>query len=450
MSDSPIDTPILDLIANPDDDALRAALNDVHPFDVAQAVEELENAEIWAFLRRLGDPLNADVFSHLDLDHQAELVQEHAPEETAPLLERMAPDDRVDVLQAIDDELRERILARMTVSQRRVTERLAGYEEGTAGGVMSPEFAALPADLTVAEAIGLLRLQAPRKETIYDIFVIDDASRLIGVVGLKDLILASPKDRISEIMRAEVISIRADEDRNEAARKIREYDLLTLPVVQGDNRLVGLVTVDDVLDVTEEEATTDFHRMASVGNIQTDLLGASMSLLYRKRIPWLLVLVLMNVFSGAGIAYFEDTIAAAVALVFFLPLLIDSGGNAGSQSATLVVRSLATGETVLRDWLRLLRREVLIAGALGLTMGLAVSMLGFLRAGPDIALVVAVTMVLVVIVGSLIGMSLPFILTRLKMDPATASAPLVTSLADICGVLIYFSIATWWLGLQAA
>lgn len=450
MSDiKQFDVPVLELLANPDDGALRAACADAHPYDLAQAVEPLENEQIWEFLRRLGSPRNAEVFSHLDLDHQADLLATHDPRETTPLLERMAPDDRVDVLQQIEPELRERVLALMTDTQRRVTEKLARYEEGTVGAVMSPDFAALPEDLTAAEAIELLRLQAPRKETIYYVFVIDNMNRLIGVVGLRDLILASANTPVSEIMATEVICANASDDQSEAARKIKEYDLLALPVVQ-DGRLLGVVTVDDVLDVEEEEATSDFHKMASVGKIEISPTDASIGLLYRKRLPWLMVLVLMNIVSGAGIAMYESTIEAAVVLVFFLPVLIGSGGNAGAQSATLMVRALATGDAAMRDWLRLLGKELLVAVSMGATMGLAVSIIGAYRGGADIAIVVAATMLAIVMTGSLIGMSLPFILTKLRMDPASASAPLVTSIADICGVLIYFSIATWWLGLGGA
>jgi magnesium transporter len=209
--------------------------------------------------------------------------------------------------------------------------------------------------------------------------------------------------------------------------------------------LIGIVTVDDVLDVAEEEATEDFHRVGSVGPIRTSLRDAAILFLYQRRVGWLLALVFMNIFSGAGIAAFEETIAATVALVFFLPLLIDSGGNAGSQSATLMVRALATGDVKGSDWLRLLARELRVALLLGVTMAVAVSAVAFFRA-PEVVVVVATTMTIIVLVGSLIGMSLPFVLTRFGYDPATASAPLITSLADISGVLIYFSIASWYLG----
>jgi len=226
------------------------------------------------------------------------------------------------------------------------------------------------------------------------------------------------------------------------ARRISRYDVLAMPVVDAQNRIVGIVTHDDAMDVLQEEATEDFHRVGSVGDLDRSVRGASIGLLYRKRIGWLILLVFGNLLSGAGIHYYEDTIASVVALVFFLPLLIGSSGNAGAQAATLMVRALATGDVMLKDWGRMLGREVLIALLLGLTMALAVSTIGWYRGGTGVAVSVALTMVLVVIVGSLIGMSLPFVLSRLKLDPATASAPLVTTLADAAGVFIYFGVAT--------
>jgi magnesium transporter len=243
-----------------------------------------------------------------------------------------------------------------------------------------------------------------------------------------------------------VASVAATADREDALEVIRRYDAVAVPVVDSDGVLIGIVTVDDMFDVAEAEATEDFHRVGSVGPLRTRLRDASIAFLYSKRVGWLLALVFMNIFSGAGIAAFEETIAAVVSLVYFLPLLIDSGGNAGSQSATLMVRALATGDVKMADWLRLLGRELSVALLLGLTMAVGVAAIAYFRA-PEVLIVVPATMVLIVTVGSLIGMSLPFVLTRLGLDPATASAPLITSLADISGVLIYFSIATWYFGL---
>ncbi|CAM2752333.1 magnesium transporter [Vibrio ordalii] len=235
--------------------------------------------------------------------------------------------------------------------------------------------------------------------------------------------------------------VRADEDQECAAQAISKYDLLAVPVFDEQFRLVGIVTYDDAMDVAEQQADMDFHKVAAVG-FTGNLKEASVWLMYKKRVFWLVLLVFGNLFSGAGIAYFEETIQTYVALVFFLPLLIDSGGNAGSQSATLMVRALATGEVVMKDWLSMLVRELGIAALLGATMAIAVSLLGFWRGGSDIAFVVAVTMQIVVIIGCIVGMLLPFILNKFKLDPASASAPLITTIADSIGVIIYFSVAT--------
>ncbi|HLS02350.1 MAG TPA: magnesium transporter, partial [Beutenbergiaceae bacterium] len=261
-------------------------------------------------------------------------------------------------------------------------------------------------------------------------------------ISLKRLVLEDPSRKVEELVTGEPVSIFASEDRTEAVRLIQHYDITALPVVDANGAMLGVVTVDDIMDVAEEETTEDFHKIGGVGAVGLSLRDARPSLLYRKRVGWLVLLVFMNVFGGAGIAYFEKTIEAVIVLVFFLPLIVDSGGNAGSQSATLMVRALATGDVHARDWLKLWGKELGVSIALGITMGAAVWWLGLWRGGADVAMVVSLSMTIVVIVGSMIGMLLPFVLTRMNMDPATASAPLITSIADICGILIYFSIAT--------
>jgi magnesium transporter len=316
---------------------------------------------------------------------------------------------------------------------------------------MTSDYAILPRNISAQDAIARLRREAPDKETIYEAYVVDDQRRLIGGVSLRDLLVADDDTPVSEIMRKDVPFARVEDSGEEVAQKIARYDVLALPIVNGGNMLVGIVTADDAMDVQVEEATRDFHKIGGLQEglgheagmpLVANLKDASIWVLYRMRIFWLVLLVFGNIFSGAGIAHFEDTIATYVALVFFLPLLIDSGGNAGSQAATLMVRGLATADVKLRDWTSMIGKEVLVAGLLGLSMAVAVSAIGIIRGGPEIAVVVSLSMVLIVLVGSTIGMSLPFILSRLKVDPAAASAPLVTSIADAAGVLIYFAIAT--------
>ena len=332
-------------------------------------------------------------------------------------------------------------LPALTQVEREDIRRLASYPHNTAGAIMTSDHAVLTGKLSASEALQKLRQEALDQETIYRTYVIDADRRLLGSVRLQDLFLAPAKARISDVMERNTHAVTVTDDREEVAQRVARYDLLALPVVDAEGRLVGIVTHDDALDVMQEEATEDFHRVGA-SNLVRNMRDASVFMLCRARIVWLLLLVFGNIFSGAGIAYFEDTITAYVALVFFLPLLIDSGGNAGSQSATLMVRSLATGEVQIKDWSWMIGREVMVAALMGLSMALAVSVIGIFRAGPEIAVVVATSMILIVIVGSVIGMLLPFVLTKLNLDPATASAPLVTSIADAAGVLIYFAIAT--------
>jgi magnesium transporter len=241
------------------------------------------------------------------------------------------------------------------------------------------------------------------------------------------------------------VSVTAFAESEEAVRVIRRYDQVALPVLDSAGVLVGIVTVDDLLDVAEAEATEDFHRVGSVEPILTPMLETPISILYRRRIGWLLILVLMNLFTVSVLSRYENAFETITGLILFLPLMMGSAGNVGSQSATLMVRALATGDVRTSDWLQLLLREMGVAVALGLTMAVAAMVPGFVFARPDVVVVVVLTMIVVVIIGSAIGMSLPFLLNRLNLDPATASAPLVTSIADITGVLVYFSIATWYL-----
>ncbi|WP_290652763.1 magnesium transporter, partial [Aquisalimonas sp.] len=299
----------------------------------------------------------------------------------------------------------------------------------------------------VEQALNHVRSRSQAGETLNIVFVTDVRGALLGQVRLRDFVLGRPDRRIEEVMNDDPVKVVASEDREEAARLMKHYDLEVLPVVDNSGILLGIVTVDDVIDVVEEEATEDFHKMGSVGALNLSLREARPSLLYRKRVGWLVLLVFANVFGGTAIAYFEETIEAVIALVFFLPLIVDSGGNAGSQSATLMVRALATGDVRMKDWLRLWGKELGVAIGLGLTMGVAVSVLGLWRGGMELAMIVSLAMVCVVVMGSMIGMLLPFILARFNLDPATASSPLITSIADFFGIVIYFSIATLFLTL---
>lgn len=425
-----------------DAEAVQALLRDGHAADLGDHLAALAPAEAARLLLTLPVRRQAELFGYLPPPAHTAVAAALPRGDLARLVSAMSHDERADLFKDLAEHDRESLLPALAQAEREDIRRLAAYAEGTVGSVMTSDYATLPPDLTAREALERLRHEAPDRETIYDSYVLDDERRLLGVVSLRQIVLANAQARVADLMRRDPVCARIDEPREAAATSIARYDLLALPVLDGEDRLVGIVTADDAMDVQQQEATEDFHRVGTVSPLVAGVKSAGIWLMYRARIAWLLVLVFGNLFSGAGIAAFEDTIQAHLALLFFLPLLIGSGGNAGSQAATLMVRALATGDVHLSDWGRMVGREAAVAGLLGLTMSLAISMVGVMRAGPEVALVVSLAMVLIVLVGSLVGMSLPFVLARLHVDPATASAPLVTSIADASGVLIYFAIAT--------
>lgn len=426
---------------------VREELEDVHPADYAAALTVFSPTDLWTLLTVLPRAEQAEVFGYLPAEVQVNLAITISRRKLSPIIRQMSSDERADLFNRLTDEQQEALLPALAQAEREDLLRLTSYEEGTAGAIMSSDYAILSPDLTVREALEVLRREAPDKETIYSAYVVDKVRKLIGVVSLRDLILAPGNMRVYEIMNHDPIWAAVDTPQEEIASMISKYDLLALPILNTDDQMVGIVTYDDAMDVVAEEVTEDFHKTATIGKLEIGVKEASIGLLYRKRIVWLVILIFGNIFSGAGMTYYENTIAAHLSLLFFLPLLIGSSGNAGAQSGTLMVRALATGEINLRDWGYMLGKECLVAGLLGLTMAAAVVGLGWWRGGYEIAFVVSLTMMLVVLVGSLIGLSLPFLLSRFNLDPATASGPLITSIADVAGVVLYFAIATWYLGM---
>ena len=423
-------------------EAVQLFVQSAHAIDLAAWLSELALEEAWTHLASLPLSRRAEVFGYLSLGLQADLAGAIAPGELAELVTEMDADDRADLYNELSPPEQQQLLSDLPRAERDDIRQLAGHEEGTAGAIMTTDYATLGAAMTVREAIAELRRAAPDKETIYRSYILDDKGRLIGAIRLHQLILAADDQVIGDLMDPAPLSVSPDTSQEDVARMIARYDILALAVVDDAGRLVGIVTHDDATDALRDETTEDFQKISTVLPFSQSLRDAGIGMLYSRRIVWLALLVFGNLFSGAGIAYFEEVILAYVALVFFLPLLIDSSGNAGAQSATLMVRALATGDVALKDWRDLIVRELAVAAMLGATMALVVVPLGAWRGGPEIALVVGTTMFLVVIVGSLVGMSLPFLLSRLKLDPATASGPLVTTISDGVGVLVYFSIAT--------
>ena len=415
--------------------------------DIAEAMSQLdEPEERQKILTTLPEERRTDTFAYLSLGLQREVLASLDNKEARRILHELVPDDRTAFLENLDPEELEGFLKLLEPQDLKQSLKLLGYPEESIGRLMTPRFVSVRPEWTVARALDHIRHEAHRGETINFVFVTDERGRLLDAIKLKDFILARQDARVQKLMDEEFYSVQASADREEAVQVIQHYDINTLAVTDKNGMLLGIVTVDDIMDVAQEEFTEDFHKLGATGSVNVSIREASAGFLYRKRIGWLMILVLVNLVSGIAIGLFEAAIEAVVALVFFLPLIIASSGNAGSQSATLMVRALATGDVEAKDWLWLWGKEFTVALALGVTMGLAVSLIGMWRGGPtlgtELAMVVGLAMLAVVIMGAMLGMLLPFILERLDMDPATASTPLITSVADVVGILIYFSIAS--------
>jgi magnesium transporter len=392
-----------------------------------------------------------DFFLGLSARDQAELLLALPREERRSWIRLLAPDDAADVVQAAPEE-REGLLALLDDVTRKEVIALLAYAEDEAGGLMNPRFARIRPDMTVDEAITYLRRQArDRAETIYYTYVLDEEQRLLGVASFRDLFAAAPGTRVRDVMRADVVSVSEDMDQEAVSRVFADHDLSAIPVVDAQGRMKGIVTVDDIVDVVEEEATEDIQKFGGVEALGEPYLEVSFSSMLRKRAGWLAALFLGEMLTATAMARFEEEIARAVVLATFLPLIISSGGNSGSQASTLVVRAMALGEVRLRDWWRVAGREVRTGLALGLTLGL----IGLLRIvawqqvgqvyGEHyllVAVTVSVSLLGVVTVGTLAGSLLPFLLRRAGLDPASASAPFVATLVDVSGVVLYFAVAS--------
>jgi magnesium transporter len=392
-----------------------------------------------------------DVFLGLRTREQVELLLALPTDERRLWVRLLAPDDAADLIQEAPPGERDSLLAQLKVPMRREVTALLAYAEDVAGGLMSPRFARLRPEMPVDEAIAYLRLQADHVETIYYAYALDADQRLRGVVTFRSLV-AAPKTRtVRDIMRTDFVAVSEDMDQEAVAVLFAEYQVLALPVVDAQGHMKGIVTLDDIVAVVEEEASEDIHKLGGMEALDAPYLHTRFDRMVKKRAGWLAALFLGEMLTATAMGYFEEEIARAVVLALFIPLIISSGGNSGSQATTLVIRSMALGEIRLRDWWRVIRRELGAGLALGTVLG-AIGMArillwqAFSRSYGDhylpIALTVACSLIGVVLFGTLAGSMLPFLLRRLGLDPASASAPFVATLVDVTGLVIYFTVAS--------
>jgi len=431
-----------DLIAAKDWLAIKEALNDVPAVDIADLLEDLDTQVAVVIFRLLKKSKAADVFTNLSSSKGVDMLEVFTRQQLSDVMNNLEPDERVALMEELPGHLTQHVLNSMKPENQTLVQRLLGYPPESVGRLMTTNYVKIRKDWTIDESFAHIRKYGRSAETVNVIYVVNEQEKLIDDLRLNQLIVAHPDSKIEDIMDESFESLSAFDDQEYAVDMLSKYDRVAMPVVDSDGVLIGIVTIDDVIDIAREEATEDFHKGAAIAPLKASYLETKIWSLFTKRISWLLILVIVNLLSSGVIEYFEEILASAIALAFFIPLLIDSGGNTGAQSATIMVRAIAVGDVKLSHWLRVASKEILVGLLLGLAMGFASGGLGLFRGGWEIGLIVGLSMIGIVVVANLIGTVLPFILTKFKIDPAVASSPLITTVADISGLIIYFSIAS--------
>ena len=420
-------------------------LADLDAADLAELINQLTLAEAAAVVSLLPVPRAIEIFDQPTMRRRAAVLEQLDPQRAAQILEGLSADERTDIIQRMSAHERHRVLPKLSAEMRKELEGLLQYPAHTAGGNMTTEFVRLNPSMSVAEALKHIRSVAREKESIYACYVMEPGSgRLLGAVSLRDLVMADLEKPITEVMRRKPITVNALDDQEAVAKKIAKYNLLAVPVLEKDGSVVGFVTVDDVIDVLVEEQTEDLLRMAGVepGALDKPYFDNPILRVVRKRIGWLLLLFVAEMFTGTVLRHYESELAAVVALSFFIPLLIGTGGNAGSQTVTTIIRSIALGEIRLRQFGRVLAREM----SIGVMIGVLVGTVAFFRTllwgqHTPMAFTVAITVLVICTWSTTVGSLIPIVAERFGVDPAVLSAPLITTLVDATGLIIYFSIA---------
>jgi magnesium transporter len=447
---TPVQERIRERLAVMDEGELRAALEELQPFDLAELLREREEREDEQ-IRLLGaaaPELAAGALEHLDHQDQYRLLDHLDESVSQALLTAMSSDALSDLIGVVHPRRARELLRRLPEEQRAEVRRLLEFPENTAGGRMTVDYLEAQQHWTAAQVLAHFRKVGREVELANYVYVVDSAGRLAGVASMRDVLLSAPETLVSEIMYTQVVSVRADADQEEAARLLQQYDFVALPVVDAAGRIVGVITIDDIVDVIEEEATEDIQILGGLAPLDEPYLDLSLARLFRKRIGWLLLLFLAASFTTSILRHHEGLLDQVVALAFFVPLLIGTGGNTGAQASTLVIRAMALGEVTLVDFLRVLWREIRIGLALGGAMAIVAFALARVVDLPlDLGLTVAATVILIVIVASVLGAGFPLIGRRFGLDPAVFSAPLITTIVDATGLLIYFQVARIIMGL---
>ena len=452
MQASAVTVPELEALLNAHDfNAIRKLTKNWAADDLADFMEPLPAEREAVVFRLLPREQAAMVFSYLPVERQEELLKAMANEEVSGMLNAMSDDDRTDLLEELPAEVTQKLLNLLSQEERAIASKLLGYDEDSVGRLMSPHFVRIRSHWTIAHALDHIRRYGQDSETMSMIYVIDNDGKLIDDLRIRQILLAQPDAHVSDLMDSRFSALKATDNRESAVAVFKDTDLTALPVTDTGDVLIGIVTVDDILDVAEQEATEDIQKMGGSEALDEPYMKIALTSMVRKRATWLVILFLSEMLTATAMGTFENEIAKAVVLSIFVPLVISSGGNSGSQASTLIIRAMALGEVTLRDWWRVMRREFLS----GLSLGTILGAIGFVRItawalifksyGEHwllLALTVGLSLVGIVLWGSLSGSMLPFVLRRFGLDPATSSAPFVATLVDVSGLIIYFSVAS--------
>ena len=424
-------------------------LSQMNVVDIAYWMEELEDDKILVLFRLLPKDMAAEVFSHFSKEQQEFIIESIADREIKGIIDELFLDDTVDLIEEMPANVVKKVLRNTSEERRKIINQFLKYPENSAGSLMTIEFVDLKKEMRVDQALESIRKNGVDKETINICYVIDSNRKLEGIIPIRKLILSHPSEIIKDIMETNFISVHTLDDQEEVANIFRKYDLIAVPVVDNENRLVGIITVDDIVDIIEEENTEDFHKMAAIQPSDEEYLKTKVTALAKHRVIWLLVLMISATFTGTIIQKFEEVLQSVVALTYFIPMLMDTGGNAGSQSATLIIRGLALEEISLADIFKVLWKELRVS----IIVGVILAIINFARiiimrqASATIAATVSVSMLITVILAKVIGGSLPILAKKIGLDPAIMAGPLITTIVDALALLAYFSIASWVLGL---
>ncbi len=429
-------------------EGVKTLLVPVQPVDIAEAIEDLpKTLQVIAF-RLLKKSEAIDVYEYLEPTVQQSLIEEFHDQEAIAIVNDMSPDDRARLFDELPPKLVRRLIAQIAPEEREVTSLLLGYQADTAGRLMTPEYIALKEHLTATQAQEKLRTLAYKSEVNYYIYVTDSTKHLIGILSLKDLIIAEPEQTLGEIMTQDVIYTDTNTDQEEVARLIQRYDLLALPIVDKDENLLGVITVDDVIDILQEEATEDIYKMGAVESQGDNYFQVGLFEVAKKRFPWLLLLLVTNSITVILLSQYEAVLDEVVALAFFTPLLIGAGGNVGAQSSTVVIRGISTEALRDKKPISIIIRELMSGGLLGMILGSLVIIGIFLFLGhQEVGLTVGMSLLAITMIAATTGATLPYVFNYFGLDPALMSAPFITTIVDILGIFIYLNLAKLFLGL---